>query len=223
MAEIVTYWFRFFAYETGILDELGPYRQYGPWVLLAIGALALVLGFRVYRGLFSALLFMLVATVTSILLRGRAPDWGDVVTCFSVLGVTAAFMGLFWHRMGGTVLCALLGACMGWAVWPKVWFVIVCALAAFVMTLNFPVFTIDLMTAGAGAWLLWDVAPGLWPAARPVYILAALAAGFAFQYLTTLRQKLFKKRRPDRMTRWLEEKERERKHAGYADSLSEGN
>ena len=222
MAANVTDWFRFFAYQTGIMDDLGPYRQYGPWALLVIGALALVLGFRTYRAMFSALLFMIIATVTSILLRDRT-DWGSVVTCFTVIGVPAAFFAFFWHRLGGSLLCALLAACMGWSARPSIWVALLCALAGLIMTLNFPVFTIDLLTAGAGAWLLGDVAPGLWPEAEPIYALGALAIGFAFQYLTTLRQKLFKKRRPDRMTRWLEERERKRKHAQYADSLSEGN
>ena len=230
MAENVTNWFRFFAYQTGILDDLAPFRPYGYWVLLALGALALLLGFRTYRPMFSALLFMVIATVTSILLRGRT-DWGSITTCFTVIGVPAVFMAWFWFRLDGCLLCALLAACMGWTAWPRIWVAVVCALAGLLLTLSFPVLSIDLMTAAAGTWLLCDLSPQLLarflpqavPQTRLACTLTALAVGFGFQYLTTLRQKIFKKRRPDRVTRWLEERERRRKHAGYADSFSEGN
>lgn len=219
MAGIINNGFMFFAYETGIMGEIQRYQYLGLRILLVLGLLACFFGFRAYRGFCSAILFMVVAVVTSILLRGRT-DWGSITTCFTVIGVTLAFFAWFWFRLDACVFCALIAACAGWSISQSIWAVILPAAAAFILTLNFPVICLCLFTAGGGVWLLWDIAAEGGVRLHPLYLLLGLAVGYGFQILTTRNQTLFKKVRPDRLTHWLEERERKRKHVG---GIPEGN
>ncbi len=219
MAQLLTDGFLRFANETGIIQELWRYEAYGYWALVAVGALALLLGFRVYRGYCSAMLFMLTATVTCILLRDRV-SWRAVDTCFSVIGVVLAFFSLFWHRLDACLFCALIGGCAGWVLFRSVWGIIPLALIGLILTLTFPVETLRVMTSILGCWILWDAA--VWRGLGIPFIVTVpvVAVGYLSQRLVSRKQTLFKKVRPDRVTHWLEERERKKQHA---DGISQGN
>lgn len=212
MTGILSKWFEIFAAETGILGEIRQYQEIGAWVLLLLGILACFFGFKVYRGLFSVSLFLIIALVSSVTLRDRT-DWGAVVTLFSVAGVALSVLGYGWYRLGGVVVCAIAGGLMA-SVWSTSLWVIWGTAAAFgILVLIFPVITICFTTAMWGGWLLLDtlylvtgknIEPyGLWVA-------LAAGAGFLVQLCISRKQKLFPKACPERLRYWMEKRRQAR-------------
>ena len=229
MARLVRDGFLFFANETGIIVNLWNYERFAFPALVILGALSCLLGVRVYRWYSAAMIFMLTATVACLLLRGDT-SWRAIVTCFSVIGITLGFLALFWNKLDGCVLCALIGGGAGWLLFRSVWGVIPLALLEFVLMLIFPLETLRVTMAVFGSWVLWDLSMwqgmGLsWPLMIP-----AAAFGYLIQRLFSRNQTLFKKVRPDRMTHWMEERERkkkekkeQRREKRHADSVPQGN
>lgn len=206
-----------FARETGILAQLERYETAALWVLAALGLLLCLAGIRVYRACCAGLLFLLTAALTCVLLRDRAA-WREVVTCFSVLGVTLSFLALFWNRLDACLICAAIGGCAGWLLTEGMWGAMLLGLTCLILTLTFPVETLRILTAAMGSRILWEAAAvGGWELPWPVMIPTA-ALGYLVQRLSSRRQMLFKKARPDWVTYWWEERKRR-----YAHGISKGN
>lgn len=207
MTGIINHWFEIFASETGILGEMRRYQGGGVWVLLVLGLLTCLFGFKLYRGLFSISLFLFIALVSSVTLGSRM-DWGSVVTLFSVAGVALAALGYGWSRLGGVMICFIAWAMMI-TVWNTSLWVILPAAAVFgILVLIFPVITISATTALWGGWVFMDALYlmtgnngryGVW-----VVLLAI--AGFMLQLFISRKQKLFPKVCPDRLRYWMEKR-----------------
>lgn len=210
MTAIMNMWFEIFASYTGILGEIRQYQNFGIWILLLLGCTICFLGFKIYRGLFSIIIFMLIALGSSMMLEGRM-DWGSVVTLFAVGGIALAVLGYGWKRLGGFIVCAVSGALMAGTFSTSWWVMGLAALILGVLVLVFPVITICFTTAVYGSWLFLDVlylmigkdtGYGIW-----VVLLAA--AGCLLQLYMNRKQKLFSKVCPDRL-RYALEKRRQR-------------
>lgn len=210
MTAIINMWFEIFASYTGILGEIRQYQDSGIWILLLLGCTICLFGFKIYRGLFSVIVFMLIALGSSMLLGGRM-DWGSVVTLFAVGGIALAVLGYGWKRLGGVIVCAVSGALMANTFSTSLWVMGLAALILGGLVLVFPVITICFTTAVYGSWLFLDVlylmlgkdtGYGIW-----VVLLAA--AGCLLQLYMNRKQKLFSKVCPDRL-RYALEKRRQR-------------
>lgn len=202
MNGLLSEYFVWFAYQTGILGELRRFEPYGAGCLLILGVLCCFLGFKMYRVFFSVYLFSLIAAACCILLRSRM-DWGAVVTCFAVLGTVISLLAYQWYRLGGCVISGLIGMGIGWLLFPSLWALAVGAVLGIVFTLQFPVIAICLLTAlwGGGMVSGLEVAPG-----GGVTFVLFVAAGFSLQMVMNRKQKLFASVCPDRVRHWLEGK-----------------
>lgn len=175
------------------ISEQQPVEQV--W-LICFCILVCVGGFHLYRA-FSSILFF-VGITEALCFCMKDEPWGSVAVYIAVLGTVIAVLAYRWIRLGGFVVCAAFGACMGWACYPSVVTALLCGIAAGVLQYFFPVIAICLVTSLWGAWLLLDVA---WKT-NPYYGL--LLAGTAmisllWQLLINRKQTLFKKPYPD----WL--------------------
>lgn len=209
MIEVINHWFEIFASETGILGDMRRYQGGGIWVLLALGLLTCILGFKIYRALFSTSLFLLIALVSSTTLGGRM-DWGAVVTLFSVAGVALAVLGYGWNRLGGVLVCVIAGAIMttAWSL-PLLTITLISAVMG-ILVLVFPVITICMTTAVWGSWLFLDALYLLTGrnGSYGVWVVLLTIVGFAIQMLISRKQKLFSKVCPNRLRYWMEKRRR---------------
>lgn len=213
MTEVIVELFQRFAFETGIMGEVRQYGQMGMVILTMLAAVALVLGFKTFRAFFSFLVFIGVTVLSCILLENVA-DWGEITTCFSVIGTVLALLAYKWHRLGGCIICALIAALTVWTVNESFLIALLLGVLAIISTLLFPVITICLATSLWGSLVLSE----LLLVTTDIYVIVGVwLAGFAIQMLTNSRQRLFLKKCPDKMTHWLEQRKRKRKK--HADSI----
>lgn len=203
-----------FGEVTGISGWLEETEAYGIWIGLALGALCCFWGFWIYRTVFAALLFGATATASCILLDGRA-EWGQIVTCFTVIGVFLAALGLYWQRLGGCVICALM---LGAAAYRYGWlWMIAAACTGMAFELTFPVIAISFCMSAGGAVLMTEQLQGTQYGKYAVVIgIIAGMAGFLVQMIGSRNQKLFPKPYLDRLRWWLENK----KGGKHADRIS---
>ena len=171
--------------------------------MIGLGLLACVFGFYVYRVCFSTLLFIGIAEGLCLVMSKE--PWGNVAVYIAVLGTVFGFLAFRWHRFGGFVICAAVGACMGYACHPSIAIALLCAAVAGIAELYFPVITICGMTSLWGAWLLADIA---W---REKAYYGWLFAGTAivsllWQLFMNRKQKIFAKPYPDKVRYWLEKR-----------------
>lgn len=64
-------------------------------------------GVRIYRGAWSALVFLSVTLSLTLFLRGKA-DWGTIVTAFTVLGMILSVLAFHWKRLAAFILSGIL-------------------------------------------------------------------------------------------------------------------
>lgn len=203
-----------FGETTGILGWLEEIKAYGMWIGLLAGVACSFFGFWIYRAVFSALLFGVTAVASCILLNGRV-DWGQIVTCFTVVGIFLAALGLYWQRLGGSVICALM---LGAAVYRCGWlWAVAAACIGMAFELTFPVIAISFCMSAGGAVLLAECLQGTQYGeyAAAIGIIAGMA-GFLVQMIGSRNQKLFPKPYPDRLRWWMENK----KGGKHADGIS---
>ncbi|MDD3138411.1 MAG: hypothetical protein PHX08_05505 [Lachnospiraceae bacterium] len=211
MAEIIIELFQRFSFETGISGEVRQYGQIGMMALIMLGAFALVMGFKTYRIFFSLVLFICITVLSSVLLSGKA-NWGEITTFFSVVGTIVALLAYQCYKMGGCVICGLIGGIFGWILTDSIGIALLFCALAIIATLKFPVITICLFTSLFGSLIICEL---LLTSGNPFVISAICASGYAVQMLINRRQKIFAKIYPDKVTHWLEKKKRKT----YADSI----
>ena len=206
MAKIIADFFLKFADVTKILDDIESYQDYAIWALGILGLLLCFCGFKIYRTILMLLVFTGVTIVSCVCLDGYT-DWGAIVTCFAVTGVFLGFISFYWYRFGACLVCGIIGAMIGWLICPSVWLVLVGGMIGMAFTFTFPVVSLTLFTAAGGALLLKDVVVMLELSNIAVGVLVVgIGSGFAVQMMTSRKQDIFKKVRPDRVTYWMEKK-----------------
>ena len=206
MVEVLKYIFLKFAEETEILEKVTQYGSFAPWALLALGLMLCFFGFKTYRPLFSVLIFMGVAILSCLILKDRT-HWGAVVTCFSIVGVFVGFLSFYWHHPAACILCAVIGASVGWAIAPTLWLAIPLGVLGFLSALTFPVLSVCFWTALEGAWILAGAVSlaGI-PLPGALVAVVGFLGGLLLQHFTNRRQDTFKKVRPDKVTHWMEKR-----------------
>lgn len=204
MSKLIEDFFVLFLYETGVLGEFRPYLEWGGNCLLVLAVLGCLFGFRTYRGFFSVLLFMGIAICCCFFLEGKM-SWGSVVTSFTVAGVVLGFLGYRWQRLGGFVICGLIGYMFGWLLLPNVLTGLLGAALCGAALLYFPVISLSVLSSLWGAWLLKDcleikgVSGGL-------LVVGVTVVCSAWQLFFNRKQKLFTKPCPQGVKLWLEKR-----------------
>lgn len=219
MVEVMTKFALQFMDKTGISDEVLLYAKYVPWILLALGVLLCLGGFRIYEICFSILLFMLFSYLLTVWLQEKA-SWGTIVSWFCTVGVFLAFLGLYWHRLGGCVICGLVGGTVAWILCHNIWISILSAIITVVSVWMFPVIIICLSTAVWGGWILFDVMNSVgWNFYALPIAIGFGVIGFVVQLLWSRHQTKFKKIYPTFITYKIEQ----RKRGKHANHISERN
>lgn len=204
MVELIIRLFQKFAYEMGILGEIRLYGQFGTICLTVLAVLALLMGLRVYRAVFSLIVFMAIALASSLLLSGKT-GWGEIVTCFAVVGTVLAFLAYKWNYLGGAVVCGMIACGLVWTAGGAIWQAVLCTALAVVLAVFFPVISINLITSLWGSCVLTELLPipeGIW------MVLMIAAFGFAIQMFTSRKQDIFQKKYPAAVTHWMEQRKR---------------
>ncbi|MBQ4523914.1 MAG: hypothetical protein IJA10_13330 [Lachnospiraceae bacterium] len=204
MSELMKEFFLEFVNTTGLSEEVSPFLSLGGICVIILGIIGCVLGFRTYRMFFSAILFMGTATASFYFMTGTE-SLRSIATCVAVVGVVLAFFGYRWHRLGGFVLCFLVGMCIGWLLYPSILLAVVCGVFAGMAEIFFPVIAISAMTSLWGAWMLAD-AFKVSGALQIVTISGIAVISVVWQLFLNRKQKLFTKVCPDRVRYWMEQR-----------------
>lgn len=197
MSSICSNLFIDFCKTTGIDKRISGQQPPGQVWLICFCILVCVWGFHLYRVFSSILFFMGITEVLCFCMKGE--PWGTVAVYIAVLGTVIAVLAYRWNRLGGFVVCAALGACMGWVCCPSIVVALLCGIAAGIAQWYFPVITICLITSLWGACFLWDI---VWKE-KNIFcglLLAGTAViSFLWQLFINRKQTLFRKPYPD----WL--------------------
>ena len=204
MSDLMKELFLEFVNTTGLSEEVSPFLSVGVICTVVLGILACVLGFRTYRMFFSAILFMGTATASFCLMLG-SESLRSIATCVAVVGVVLAVSGAHWHRLGGFVICFLIGMSIGWLLYPSILPAILFGVLAGIAELFFPVIAISAMTSLWGVWMLTD-AVKLSGALQSVTIIIIAALCLVWQLFLNRKQKLFTKVCPDSVRYWMEQR-----------------
>lgn len=205
-----------FARQTGIEEEILRYENVLDGMILLLGIAACFFGFKIYRQLFAVILFLTAAFLFSYFMK-ESVDWGAVVTCFSTVGVLLAFLGLFWNRLGGCVICGLIIGQISWLASQSVLATVVIIFLSVLCVLTFPVISICISTSIWGAMILYNVLPVSGAAGKRILIYAVVTfIGIAVQFLVNRQQTLFEKPYPDYVSYKIEQRKRRKN----ADSIS---
>lgn len=200
MVDLVIKLFQDFAYETGILGEIRGYEKQGMWCLLVLSVMALVWGFKTYRVIFSALLFMGCTLAICHLLTDKT-DWGTIVTTFAVLGTAIALIGYNWNYLGGVSISVLITCGVTFMLSESIVVMVLVGILFAVLVVQLPVVTICLTTALWGSLMLIELT--MLPD-EVLFISGLTLFGFLFQMFVNKKQTLFKKLYPIYITNWLE-------------------
>lgn len=106
MRELIENGIRWFGQLTGLE---GVINQGMPWIIGGLSIIALVacfFGIKIYRVIFSTLLFIGTCILCCLLWKDKYP-WLYVAATFSIIGVTLAFIGFRWKKLGAVVVCAV--------------------------------------------------------------------------------------------------------------------
>ena len=207
MKELMKELFFRFSLETGILGTVKENERLLEIILICIATLACILGFKIYRILFSMLMFVVVTLLICFLMKERT-DWGTVATMFAVLGTVCAFFAYRWHKVGGFIICALIAAAMGWIHTGSIWITFIAGLLAGIAMLVFPVIMISLMTSAWGSIILFEARveiPFMENLSIIIFFIFAVA-GFLLQMLINKKQTLFPKKYPKKVQHWMEKR-----------------
>ncbi len=201
MAFVFTGLWTFFSRHTNIWDRFSVLDEHLVFVILYIVfALALFIGFYIYRLYFSVTFFYLYVTAC-VFVMPRFLSWVNVVAFFSVTGVMFAFLIYKWHRLGSLVLCGAIGGMLGYMILPENFFVVIAAFVAMAITFFFPVHGICIFMALFGGLGLSSVfvIPDL------IGIFGGIVCGL-FQIWLTRKQTLFDKKYPSKIQYMLDKR-----------------
>ena len=89
-----------------------------PWIIGGLSIIALAscfLGIKTYRVKFSGLLFLGACILFCLIWKDSQP-WRYVAAAFSIVGVTLAFIGFRWKKLGAVAVCAMEGCLLAYLV-----------------------------------------------------------------------------------------------------------
>lgn len=195
--------FLHFVNITGIANQAEPVLSIGGILVIVLGVVACILGFRTYRMFFSALLFIITAMISFLVLEGESLR--SIATCVAVVGVVLAFFGYRWPKIGGFVVCLMIGMCFGWILHPNLILAIIIGVLAALFETLFPVLGISAMTSLWGATLLIERL-NLESALGVIAILLVAAVCTTLQLIVNKNQKLFTKVCPDKIRYRMEQR-----------------
>ncbi len=191
--ELVKELFFLFALETGILGVVKENEDFLAIILLIIGVLACFFGFKIYRAIFSVLVFMAVTLISIFLMAGKT-DWGTITTTFAVLGTVLAFFAYRWHWLGGFIICALVAIATGWIHTYSLWFSLMLGILVIASMAYVPVIMICLMTSLWGAIIIYEFLINYLIIDNGGFIVSIIIMiGFILQMLSNKEQSLFEK------------------------------
>lgn len=113
MRELVENSIRWFGLLTGLENVID---QGMPWIIGTLSVVALAacfLGIKIYRVIFSGLLFLGTCIFCCLLWKDSYP-WLYVAATFSIVGVSLAFIGFRWKKLGVVLVCALEGCLLAY-------------------------------------------------------------------------------------------------------------
>jgi len=203
MRELVRELFFLFSVETGILGVVKENEKFIISILMGIAVLICFFGFKIYRGLFSALMFMGSTLVIVFFMRGHS-DWGTITTVFAVLGTVLAFFSYRWNVLGGYCISISSGVTIAWVYTHSILITIITGILVAVSMRFLPVITLCFMTTIWGVVVIQEfIIFG-----DKVILISSiiLIVGFSLQLLTNRNQTLFDKPYPDKMKQWMEKK-----------------
>ena len=203
MNELMNEIFLHFVDITGIDNYAAPVFSIGGMLIMVLGLVGCTLGFRTYRMFFSAILFFVTTVISFLVLEGESLR--SIATCVAVVGVVLAFFGYRWPKVGGFVVCLMIGMSFGWLIYPNIIVAIIFGTLAALFEVFFPVLAISALTSLWGASLLIGGLEinGVLTA---ILILLVAAGNTMFQLLINQNQKLFSKVCPDKVTYWMEQR-----------------
>lgn len=173
--------------EMNMADSLTRFITVLSGSILAVAALGLLFGHKLFRFISAVLVFLLTAVGISLLL-GPAADRAVVVTAFIVLGILAAFLAYQWTEFGAFILCSSIGFGLATLLTDMIWAQLLTALLFGVVSIRFPVSGIVLTTAIWGGITLGTDgadAVGIDPShIRVMIILGLIVLGILVQYFT---------------------------------------
>lgn len=202
MIEFVNSIFTKFAWETGILGSIKQYQDYWFIILILLGILTCFLGFKTYRAFFSLFTFMGIVIVCSHLMR-NITDWGTIVTTFSVLGITLAFLSYNWKHLGAIVISILITLGFISMIYLNIVVTIILCVLVSIFTLNFPVISISILTSIFGGIMISEVF-GL----QNFTMMFLIVYGILIQIATNRDQSVFEKEYPDKVKRFIEKRKK---------------
>ncbi len=206
MGDLIQNLFLNFAFETGIFDIAIENVTFLQQFLGVAAVLTCFLGFYVYRGEFSILMFIAVALLCCWGMGGKT-DWGTITTTFAVVGIAASFFTYRWHLVGGIVVMGLMAGSLVWVyVAHSMIFVVIAAIVAAIMVVLFPVLTIVFITSLWGSMLIFENAyyMDFGSSAALMLSTACFVVGLLLQLFLTRNQKHFSKTCPDKVRYWAE-------------------
>lgn len=208
MRELIIELFFLFSMETGILGMVKENIVFLEKFLLIIGIFSYFAGFKIYRAIFSIIVFIGVV-LTSVFLMKDYTDWGTITTIFSVLGTVFGFLVYRAGKLGGFIICGLMGGTIVWINTYSMVFSIVIGLLVASLMLFFPVIILSFITSLWGAFIIKDFGSSLITINKGEVLVfwIMVILGFGVQIITNTKQELFEEPYPPKLKSWLQKKE----------------
>lgn len=205
MIELITHFFTWFTFETGIIGKIRQYSELGLWCIFIIGFMSCFFGFKVFRAYFSVFMFGLVTSLCCLFFKERW-DWGSVTTCFAVVGVFVALLSFEWKKAGAIIMCGIFGAMTASLFLASNIVVLLIGIVCIVAVILFPVITICFLSSLWGSIILSEILPVT--NAGYCYLILTIIA-FGLQLFFNRKQDLFKETCP----KWMKHKMEARRRA----------
>lgn len=149
--EIFTYFFT----NLYIFDKLTVYSKYLPVIFITLGVLLAFLGLKIYKVLFSLIIFMTCALLFNFLLKGFVV-WPSIVTAFVIVGSGLGFLGLKFNKLGVVVVSGLLAYLLFDGVFNTFIVSIIITLITLITAYYFPLITVIFITSLSGSVLIYE-------------------------------------------------------------------
>lgn len=189
MRELIENSIRRFGLLTGLEDAI---NQGMPWIIGALSIIALAacfFGIKIYRIIFSGLLFIGTCVLCCLLWKDKHP-WLYVAATFSIVGVTLAFIGFRWKKLGAVLVCALEGCLLAYLVGNPLVVIILFGMIDGLFVFWFPVIGLIVFQSVCGSFLFVTLQENiLWfPNFQiPFFIVT----GMLLQWLLSQRREIF--------------------------------
>lgn len=203
MIELARELFFFFSLETGILGVVKENENFLIVTLIVVAVMLFFFGFKIYRAIFSVLIFMTATLVIIFIMKGQT-DWGTITTTFEVLGSILAFFAYRWHILGGYCISIFSGITTAWVYTQSMMTSILVGVLVGITMSFLPVITLCLTTTLWGWVVLQEFS--LFEDIGMFLLLIILVIGFGLQVLMNKNQVLFEKPYPEMMIQWIDER-----------------